>query len=92
VVSFWALDKVSLGSDQLYHERVIGMRLEQLQRIARSVGIAGGPRKLQAIRSALVGRWINVLITDRFTAESLVRKAGTPQAPPLEIASLKREE
>jgi DNA-binding transcriptional regulator LsrR (DeoR family) len=51
------------------------MRLEQLQRVGRSVGIAGGPRKLHAIRGALVGRWVNVLITDRQTAEGLVEMA-----------------
>lgn len=52
--------------------RVIGMRLEQLQRVPRSVAIAGGARKLHAIRGALAGRWVNVLITDRATAEALV--------------------
>src|SRR4029078_5865640 len=51
------------------NDRVIGMRLEQLQKVARSVGIPVGRRKLHAIRGALVGRWINVLITDRRTAE-----------------------
>lgn len=54
-------------------DRVIGMPLEQMQQVQRSVGIAGGARKLHAIRGALVGRWINVLITDRFTAEALIR-------------------
>jgi DNA-binding transcriptional regulator LsrR (DeoR family) len=54
------------------NDRVIGMRLEQLQRAPRSVGIAGGPRKLAALRGALGGRWINVLITDRATAERLL--------------------
>lgn len=57
--------------------RVIGMRLDQLQRTARSVGIAGGQRKVSAIRGALVGRLINVLITDRTTAEVLVAMAST---------------
>jgi DNA-binding transcriptional regulator LsrR (DeoR family) len=52
--------------------RVIGMTLEQLQRVPRSVGIAGGRRKLAAIRSALAGRWVNVLITDRHTAAALL--------------------
>jgi DNA-binding transcriptional regulator LsrR (DeoR family) len=54
------------------NERVIGMRLEQLRQIPRSVGIAGGQRKLRAILGALRGRWINVLITDRGTAAALV--------------------
>lgn len=58
------------------NERVIGMSLEQLKRVDRSVGIAGGRRKHNAIRGALAGGWINVLITDRFTAEALVDGAG----------------
>ena len=62
------------------NERVIGMRLEQLQKVARSVGIAGGQRKLHAIRGALLGHWINVLITDRRTAEALVEEVRAPDA------------
>lgn len=53
-------------------ERVIGMRLEQLRAIPRSIGIAGGRRKLRAIQGALAGGWINVLITDLATAQALV--------------------
>jgi DNA-binding transcriptional regulator LsrR (DeoR family) len=34
-------------------------------------GIACGKRKREAILGALRGRWINVLVTDQFTAESL---------------------
>jgi DNA-binding transcriptional regulator LsrR (DeoR family) len=56
--------------------RVIAMELEQLRRVRRSIGLAGGKRKLDAIHGALVGKWINVLITDRFTASRLVRKAN----------------
>jgi len=53
--------------------RVIAMELDQLRRVRRSVGLAGGKRKLDGIRGALAGKWINVLITDRFTAVSLLR-------------------
>ncbi len=52
-------------------DRVIAMQLRQLQKVKRAVGIAGGERKLEAIRGALTGKWINILITDRFTAEQL---------------------
>ena len=54
-------------------DRVISMSLEQLKRVKRSVGVAGGKRKHEAIRGALLGGLINVLITDRFTAERLVQ-------------------
>jgi DNA-binding transcriptional regulator LsrR (DeoR family) len=53
-------------------DRVTGMKLDQLQRVDRVVGIAGGARKITAIRGALNGGLINTLITDRFTAERLV--------------------
>ena len=54
------------------NDRVISMQLEQLKRVKRSVGIAGGPRKLNAIRGAINGGWINVLITDHLTAYRLM--------------------
>lgn len=59
-----------------FNERVIGMSLTQLKSVDRSVGIAGGRRKHKAIRGALAGGWINVLITDRFTAEALIDRSG----------------
>ena len=62
--------------DSPLDDRVVSMGLDQLRRIRRSVGIAGGPRKLRAIQGALVGRLVNVLITDRFTAERLVFNAS----------------
>lgn len=54
------------------HNRVIGMELETLKSARRVVGVAGGPHKEAAIRGALRGAWINVLITDRQTAERLL--------------------
>jgi DNA-binding transcriptional regulator LsrR (DeoR family) len=53
-------------------ERVIGVTLEQLRQVDRCVGIAGGARKFEAIRGALRGGWVNVLITDHATAERLL--------------------
>lgn len=55
-------------------KRVISMTLEQLRGVNRAVGVAGGSRKYAAILGALRGRWINVLITDHFTAARLVRE------------------
>jgi DNA-binding transcriptional regulator LsrR (DeoR family) len=54
------------------NDRVISMSLDQLAKVDRSVGIAGGQRKRQAILGALRGGWINVLITDQFTARWLL--------------------
>jgi DNA-binding transcriptional regulator LsrR (DeoR family) len=58
--------------DTPLNQRVMGMSLDQLSRAERAVGIAGGKRKVEAIRGALRGKFINVLITDHFTAARLL--------------------
>jgi DNA-binding transcriptional regulator LsrR (DeoR family) len=70
-----------------FNERVIGMSLEQIRRVPRSVGIAGTSEKHDAIRGALEARLINVLITDRFTAEQLVQEQDA--APVLPIRAVR---
>jgi DNA-binding transcriptional regulator LsrR (DeoR family) len=52
--------------------RVISITLEQLRACKRAVGVAGGMRKTEAIRGAIQGGWINVLITDHRTATRLM--------------------
>ncbi|MEU2428467.1 sugar-binding transcriptional regulator [Streptomyces sp. NPDC007861] len=54
-------------------QRVIGITPEQLRAVPRCVAVAGGRRKTEAVRAALRGGLVNVLITDRFTAERLTR-------------------
>lgn len=51
--------------------RVIGIEPAEL-RNSRVIGIAGGKKKLEAILAALRGGWIDVMITDRRTADSLL--------------------
>lgn len=53
------------------NSRVVGIGVEELRAIPRRVGIAGGARKLEAIRGAVRGGWIDVLITDVRTANGL---------------------
>jgi DNA-binding transcriptional regulator LsrR (DeoR family) len=60
--------------DSELDKRVISMSLYQLRKVDRAIGIAGGSRKFAAIRGALCGGWINILITDHFTAAKLVRE------------------
>jgi DNA-binding transcriptional regulator LsrR (DeoR family) len=55
-----------------FEARVIGITLDQLRNVRRVVGVAGGQRKVHALTAALRGALIDVLITDRFTAEKLV--------------------
>jgi DNA-binding transcriptional regulator LsrR (DeoR family) len=54
------------------HDRVVGISSRQLRAVPRTVGIAGGARKFEAIRAAARGHWIDVLITDLETAQRLV--------------------
>ncbi|MBL0160409.1 MAG: sugar-binding transcriptional regulator [Bryobacterales bacterium] len=64
------------------NDRVISLELDQLRTIPRVVAVAGGKRKIGAIRGALAGNLVNVLITDLGSAEALLaeqpasKKAG----------------
>jgi DNA-binding transcriptional regulator LsrR (DeoR family) len=53
-------------------QRLIGITPAELMQVPRRVGVAGGDRKFSAIRAALRGKWINVLITDLALAQRLV--------------------
>jgi DNA-binding transcriptional regulator LsrR (DeoR family) len=52
--------------------RVVGIAPETFRSIGRRVGFAGGESKHSAIRAAILGGWVNVLITDLATARSLL--------------------
>lgn len=53
-------------------DRVIGMTLDDLSKIYRVIALAGGQSKTEAIRGALRTGAIDLLITDKFTAERLL--------------------
>jgi DNA-binding transcriptional regulator LsrR (DeoR family) len=53
--------------------RVIGITADELRAVPRVIGVAGGSSKVGAIRAALLGRWVDVLITDLQTASALAR-------------------
>jgi DNA-binding transcriptional regulator LsrR (DeoR family) len=59
------------------NERIIGLDLEQIGRIPRVIGVAGGREKHAVIRAAARGRLINVLITDERTATMLLGDGDT---------------
>lgn len=61
--------------DSDLHERVLGISTEQLFDVPRRVGVAGGERKFEAIRAALRGGWLSVLVTDVATARRLLADA-----------------
>ncbi len=58
-------------------KRVISMSLEQLGKVSRAIGVAGGSRKYAAILGALRGHWINTLVTDYSTAKRLANEDAT---------------
>ena len=53
---------------------VIGMELQQIRDCQHVIALAGGEEKRNAIRGALEGNYIDVLITDYPTARSLVKE------------------
>ena len=66
------------------NERVIRIELKQSRLVKRVVAIASGRRKTTAIRGALEGRLVNVLITDRGTAERLLQPAAPDKCTSLD--------
>ncbi|MFG1628205.1 sugar-binding transcriptional regulator [Kribbella sp. NPDC049227] len=62
-------------------QRVLGLSAAQVRSDdLRSVGVAGGMRKYAAIRAALLGGWVDVLITDRSVAERLANEHRPTQS------------
>lgn len=59
-----------------FDDRIIAIPADDLRRIPRRVGVAGGTRKLEAIHGALTGAWVNALVTDVRTAQELIERAG----------------
>ena len=56
------------------NQLVIGIDPGKFKHIPYSIGIAGGLHKVAAIRGAIRGRFINVLVTDEKCAEELCRQ------------------
>jgi DNA-binding transcriptional regulator LsrR (DeoR family) len=55
-----------------FDKRVIGISPELIKKINNTVVVGGGMNKLEAIRAALRGGWINTLITDAAVASELL--------------------
>lgn len=58
--------------------RIVGVMAPEIQKLAARddkyiIAVAGALEKLEAIRACLKGRYFNVLITDAYVAEALVR-------------------
>lgn len=55
-----------------FNERVAGMPLEMMRKVRNRIGIAGGENRAEAIRGAIKGGFINMLITNIDAAEKLL--------------------
>lgn len=69
---FFDADGISLKTP--LDQRVVSITANGLKRVPRRVGVAGGASKYRAIRAALRGGWVNVLVTDLDTARGLAEE------------------
>lgn len=58
--------------DEKLNKKMVGISLERMRTIPIRAGVAYGPGKTEAIRGAMKGGIINVLITDAATAENIL--------------------
>jgi DNA-binding transcriptional regulator LsrR (DeoR family) len=65
-------DKNGAMIQSKFDRRVIAISPEQIRKINNTVVVGGGGGKLEAIRAALLGKWVDTLITDSNTASRLV--------------------
>jgi DNA-binding transcriptional regulator LsrR (DeoR family) len=75
-------DEAGRHIESAVDERVLGISADTLRAVPRRVGVAGGTRKRTAIKAALRGGWVNVLITDLGVARSLVSADAHTEPPP----------
>ncbi|WP_180960337.1 sugar-binding transcriptional regulator [Neobacillus cucumis] len=67
-------DKDGQICNESLNERTLGVNLDELRKKEYSIVVAGGPKKIDGIYGALIGKYANVLITDQFTAKFLLDK------------------
>jgi lsr operon transcriptional repressor len=56
-----------------YHRRLISIHLQKLKKMQHVIGVAGGEYKVESIKAAMRGGYIQSLITDENTAASLLK-------------------
>lgn len=71
-VSFRVFDSSGEIVDRDFDETVMGIGGEELLKIPIRIGIAYGPEKVKAIKGAIKGNFINILITDDVTAKEIL--------------------
>lgn len=73
-----ALDAEGQLLDHPLNRRVIGLEPEALRRIPTVIAVAGGAAKAPAIRAALRGGYVDVLVTDAEAAAAVLTLEGAP--------------
>jgi DNA-binding transcriptional regulator LsrR (DeoR family) len=63
-----------------FHNRLVGIAREDLLAIPTRIGVAGGAAKVEAILGAMRGKYINWLVTDSLTAQTLLEMDNQPTA------------
>jgi lsr operon transcriptional repressor len=71
-------DREGAVLDLPLHDRVVGVNLDRLRGASRVIGAAGGRSKVPAIRAALTGGIVDILITDETTARTLLAGEEAP--------------
>jgi len=66
-------DRNGTGVRTAIDTRIVGLEIDAIKKIPRVIGITGGSGKIDAIRAALLGKLINVLVTDDQSASELLR-------------------
>jgi DNA-binding transcriptional regulator LsrR (DeoR family) len=73
-IAFRFLDQDGKEIDLEINERIIGLTIDQIRKIPRVIGIAGGTAKHEMIQAAMRGDILDVLVTDLCTAEVLLAR------------------
>ena len=75
-----------------FGERIIGLTLDEIRAIPRTIGVAGGEAKYAVVRAALRAHLIDVLVTDHVTAQRLLDAAEDNGAESRRVGHERRPE
>lgn len=75
------IDKEGNAISSYIDERLVSTSLSTLKELNNVIGVSGGAHKVEAIRAALKGHYLDVLITDEETAIALTQTEGHTQEP-----------
>lgn len=74
-----------------FRDRLVGVRLEDLRKARLALACAGGEDKVAAVYGALLGGWINGLVTDELTAKGVLDRAARSSGGPANAGQFTRE-